>query len=90
MPKRFPNPARSARRNGARTPASPALLEVQRDQLLARLLRLHASAKQRLGYKTAASLLNPIFRRSSLAARAAVLEAANFMIAILKRTSPLT
>lgn len=90
MPKRSPSPARTARLGGTRTRASQALLEVQRDQLRARLLRLHASAKQRPGYKTAASLLNPIFRRSNLAARVAVLEAANFMIEILERTPPLT
>jgi hypothetical protein len=56
--------------------------------LLERLRRLHEGAKQTPGYRSAARLLNPIFRRSNLATRAAVLQAATFMIEILERIPP--
>lgn len=72
-----------------RTRISPGNLEDQREALLARLKRLHASAEARPGYRTALKLLNPIFRRSDLAARVAVLQAASFVIDILERTPPL-
>jgi hypothetical protein len=56
--------------------------------LLGRLRGLHEGAKQTPGYKSATRLLNPIFRRSDLATRLAVLRAANFMIEILERIPP--
>src|SRR5262245_37669902 len=64
----------------ARGEPSPERLEVQREALLRRLARLHANAKQRPGYRTALNLLNPTFYRANLAARVAILQAANFMI----------
>jgi hypothetical protein len=64
-------------------------LERQRDALLQRLARLHAAARHRPGYRTARKLLNPTFRKANLAARAAILQAANFMISSLEMTPPL-
>lgn len=72
-----------------RAKVSPVGLEDQREALLARLKRLHASAEARPAYRTALKLLNPIFRRSDLGARASVLQAASFVIDILERTPPL-
>jgi len=90
LPKHLATPAQRAKRARAAKGASPEILEARRDLLLERLFALHAAAKQTPGYRTAANLLNPIFRRSSLAARVAVLEAAKFMIEILERIPPLT
>ena len=75
----------------ARTASEPSAqrLEVQREVLLRRLTRLHDAAKLKPGYRTALNLLNPTFRRANLAARVAILQAANFMISILEMTPPL-
>ena len=75
-----------ATRSAARP--SPERLEVQRDALLRRLLRVHAAAKKKPGYRTALNLLNPTFRKANLAARVAILQAASFMVDILERTPP--
>jgi hypothetical protein len=56
--------------------------------LLGRLRRVHDGAKRAPGYKSATRLLNPIFRRSDLATRIGILQAANFMIEILERIPP--
>jgi hypothetical protein len=68
---------------------SPQRLEQQREALLRRLTRLHDTAKLKPGYRTALNLLNPTFRRANLAARVAILQAANFMISVLEMTPPL-
>jgi len=61
---------------------------MEREALLRRLGRLHAAARRKPGYRTARNLLNPAFRRANLAARAAILQAASFMIHILEMTPP--
>jgi hypothetical protein len=69
--------------------ASAERLEAQREALLSRLTRVHTAARHRPGYRTALNLLNPTFRKANLAARAAILQAASFMIDILERMPPL-
>ena len=68
--------------------ASATRLEDQREALLDRLGRLHADARSRPGYRTALRLLNPMFRKANLATRAALLQAASFMIEVLEMTPP--
>jgi hypothetical protein len=81
---------RTTRTKPARRPAAPAAerLERQREALLQRLAHLNAAAKLKPGYRTARKLLNSTFHRASLATRAAILQAANFMISILEMTPP--
>jgi hypothetical protein len=80
------------RKRGSKRPARAAnladRLEVERETLLRRLARLHASAKRRPGYKTALRLLNPTFRKADLTARIAILQAASFMVEVLERIPP--
>jgi hypothetical protein len=78
---------RTTRIRPARRPAARRL-DQQREALLQRLAHLNAAAKLKPGYRTARKLLNSTFRRASLATRAAVLQAANFMISILEMTPP--
>jgi hypothetical protein len=81
-------PGRVRRTGGRLGKASAEGLEVQREALLDRLGRLHADARSRPGYRTAHRLLNPMFRKANLATRAALLQAAGFMIEILEMTPP--
>ena len=60
-------------------------LEARREALLARLATLGDSVKQHPGYKRVLTLLNGSFRRASVAQRAAVLQAAEWMIEVLER-----
>ena len=60
-------------------------LEAQRAALMARLYRLGATAQRHPGYKRALKLLNDTFRRSKLAQRLAVLQAAAWLIDVLER-----
>ena len=60
-------------------------MEHSREALLARLQNLDPRAKTQPGYRTALSLLNSKFRKSSLSARVAVLQAAAFMIEVLEK-----
>jgi hypothetical protein len=60
-------------------------LEAERESLLRRLAHLDTRAKSRPGYRTALTLLNSKFRKSTLAARATVLQAASFMVEILEK-----
>jgi hypothetical protein len=63
-------------------------LEARREALLLRLTRLQDNARRKPGYKTALRLLNPTFRRADLAARAAILQAASFMVEVLEMMPP--
>ena len=60
-------------------------LEAQRDALVVRLRRLGGTAQQHPGYKRALKLLNDTFRKSKLAQRLAVLQAASWLIDILEQ-----
>lgn len=60
-------------------------LETQRTELTARLRRLGGTAQQHPGYKRALTLLNDTFRKSKLAQRLAVLQAAAWLIDLLEQ-----
>lgn len=60
-------------------------LESRRAALVARVQSLGGSAQQHPGYKRALKLLNDTFRKSKLAQRLAVLEAAAWLIDILEK-----
>lgn len=62
-------------------------LESRREALVARVRGLGGSAQQHPGYKRALKLLNDTFRKSKLAQRLAVLEAAAWLIDILEKIS---
>ncbi len=64
-------------------------LEQRREQLIARLASLGDKAQANPGYARARTLLNQTFRKASLAQRAAVLEAADWLIAVLDKASML-
>jgi hypothetical protein len=60
-------------------------LEAKREELLARLAAIGDAAKQHPGHRRALTLLNASFRRASLAQRAAVLQAAEWLIEVIER-----
>ena len=60
-------------------------LETQRTALMARLAGLGSAAQQHPGYKRALKLLNDTFRKSKLAQRLAVLQAAAWLIDVLEQ-----
>jgi len=60
-------------------------LESRRAALVARLRMLGDMAKPHPGYKRALTLLNDTFRKSRLAQRLAVLQAATWLIDVLER-----
>jgi len=60
-------------------------LESRRAELVARLRMLGDMAKPHPGYKRALVLLNDTFRKSRLAQRLAVLQAATWLIDVLER-----
>jgi hypothetical protein len=64
-------------------------LEQRREELIARLTALGARARDNPGYGRARTLLNQTFRKSSLVQRAAVLEAAAWLIGLLDRSTML-
>jgi hypothetical protein len=64
-------------------------LERRRSDLIARLTTLGERAKANPAHARARKLLNETFRRSSLVQRAAVLEAANWLIALIDRSMTL-
>jgi prophage DNA circulation protein len=77
----------------AATAASPrgdfrrryADVEARRAELIARLRKLGAGAQVHPGYRRALTLLNDTFRKSKLAQRLAVLQAAAWLIDVLER-----
>ena len=60
-------------------------LEARRDVLVVRLRSLGDTAQNHPGYKRALTLLNDTFRKSKLAQRLAVLQAAAWLIDILEQ-----
>jgi hypothetical protein len=64
-------------------------LEAHRATLIARLTTL-GDARGHPGYRHALTLLNDTFRKSSLAQRLAVLEAAAWMINVLEKLTSVT
>jgi hypothetical protein len=62
-------------------------LEIRRDQLVARLRLLGDIAGPHPGYKRALTLLNDTFRKSRLAQRVAVLQAAAWLIDVLEQVT---
>jgi len=63
--------------------------EGQRDALLVRLRKLDNTAQVHPSYKRALILLNETFRKSKLAQRLAVLQAAAWLIDLLERITAL-
>jgi len=85
-------PDRNSPTGRAASPASPGNfrqrydgVEKHRDALLSRLNRLEAAAQKHPAHKRALTLLNETFRKSKLAQRMAVLQAAAWLIQILER-----
>jgi cytochrome P450 len=64
-------------------------LEQRREELIARLAALGEKARANPAHSRARTLLNQSFRKASLAQRAAVLEAADWLIAVLDKASML-
>ena len=64
-------------------------LERRREELIARLASLGAKARANPAHGRARTLLNQTFRKASLAQRAAVLEAADWLIALLDKATML-
>ncbi|MBI1202589.1 MAG: hypothetical protein GC182_08770 [Rhodopseudomonas sp.] len=62
-----------------------AEIEMRRVELIDRLRRLSARTQAHPGHKRALTLLNETFRKSKLAQRLAVLQAAAWLIDILER-----
>jgi hypothetical protein len=62
-------------------------LETRREQLVTRLRLLGEITQKHPGYKRALTLLNDTFRKSRLAHRLAVLQAAAWLIDILERVT---
>lgn len=60
-------------------------IESRREELIARLNSLDDGARAHPGFKRALKLLNETFRKSKLAQRLAVLQAAAWLIDILER-----
>ena len=60
-------------------------IEARRAALVARLTSLSAASQRHPGYRRAFTLLNATFRRSKLAQRLAVLQAAAWLIDILEK-----
>ena len=62
-------------------------VEKRRSELVARLRSLGEDAQRHPGYKRALKLLNDTFRKSKLAQRLAILQAAAWLIEILEKLS---
>jgi hypothetical protein len=64
-------------------------LEARRAELVARLAALGEESRRHASYNNAQKLLNATFRKASLAQRAAVLQAAAWLIEVLERLTPM-
>lgn len=64
-------------------------VEAHRDQLIQRLRRLGEPAQAHPGHRRALTLLNDTFRKSKLAQRLAVLQAAAWLIDVLEKIAGL-
>ncbi len=62
-------------------------LEQRRDELIARLAALGEKAGPHPAHGRARTLLNATFRKASLVQRAAILEAADWLMTVLDRTT---
>ena len=62
-------------------------LEQRRAELLERLERMGERARHNPGYARARTLLNTTFRKAKLVQRAAILQAADWLIAVVDRTT---
>ena len=62
-------------------------LEQRRDELIGKLTALGEKAAAHPAHGRARTLLNATFRKSTLVQRAAILEAANWLITVLDRTT---
>lgn len=78
--------------NAPRSPRSGASfrrrydeLERQREALIARLANLNKAAQMHPGYRRAMKLLNETFRKSTLAQRIGVLQAASWLLDVIER-----
>ena len=65
-------------------------MEAQRAALVSRLAALGEAARAHPGYRHALKLVNDTFRKSSVAQRLAVLEAAAWLIDILEKLTSVT
>jgi hypothetical protein len=83
-------PNRSPQKSKARATSFRARydeLEARRDQLITRLTALAEKAGPHPAHGRARTLLNATFRKASLVQRAAVLEAADWLITVLDRAT---
>jgi hypothetical protein len=87
MPTRRSSPHNPADREPSNV--SYAQLERHRESLHQRLERVRPVAKASAAYRTARALLGRKYMQASLAARVAVLQAAEFIISLLEKTPPL-
>jgi hypothetical protein len=87
MPSREPpkDPSKSATRNASFRARYDAL-EQRRADLMARLAALGERAQQHPGHGRARTLLNTKFRKATLVQRAAILEAADWLIMLIDRS----
>ena len=65
------------------------VLEQRREEMIARLAALGDKARDNPAYARARTLLNQTFRKGSVVQRAAILEAADWLIALLDRSTML-
>ena len=64
-------------------------LDAERERLVARLSAMGEAVRQHPSHSRALVLLNASFRRASLAQRAGVLQAAEWLIDLLERMGPM-
>ncbi|MEI7806618.1 MAG: hypothetical protein WCI56_14980 [Hyphomicrobiales bacterium] len=79
------SPPKDAPRSGASFRQRYDELENGRDELIARLGTLNEASRKHAGFKRAQKLLNETFRKSSLAQRFGILQAASWLIDILEQ-----
>lgn len=84
--KRAVMPNRKTLNSGASFRSRYDTLEQRRDALIARLGALGERAAAHPSHRRARTMLNVSFRKASLVQRAAILEAADWMITILDRS----
>ncbi len=95
MPTR--RPSASTANPAGKTPQPPRAnfrhryddLESKRAELVARLALIGGNSQKHPGYKRALTLLNDTFRKSKLAQRLAVLQAASWLIDVLEQLTSL-
>ena len=86
MPNREPPKDTSKRTRSASFRARFDALEQRRADLMARLAALGERAQQHPGHGRARTLLNTRFRKATLVQRAAILEAADWLIMLIDRS----